>query len=46
MLLADRDHYFDNCALPVDGFHFKSNHKAQDTFCARYCNPSLDGLGS
>ena len=38
MLLADEDHYFDNCALPVDVFHFKSKHKAQDPFCRRYCN--------
>ncbi|KIJ47694.1 hypothetical protein M422DRAFT_163649, partial [Sphaerobolus stellatus SS14] len=41
MLQADNDHYFDNCALPVDVFHFKSKHKEQDKFCGMYCNPHL-----
>jgi hypothetical protein len=30
MLRANGDHYFDNCALPVDVFHFKAKHKEKD----------------
>lgn len=31
--------YFDNCAMPVDVFHFKSKHKESDVECNEYCNP-------
>lgn len=33
--------YFEDCALPVDVFHFKSKHKEADINCGRYCNPAL-----
>ena len=33
--------YFDQCALPVDVFHFKSKHKEKDINCGRNCNPYL-----
>ncbi|KAG6848444.1 hypothetical protein H0H93_016899 [Arthromyces matolae] len=33
--------YFDNSALPVDVFHFKSKHKETDIDCGKYCNPAL-----
>lgn len=33
--------YFDNCALPVDVFHFKSKHKEKDVDCGRNCNPYI-----
>ncbi|KAF8054208.1 hypothetical protein FPV67DRAFT_1569119 [Lyophyllum atratum] len=45
MLKNDGDpylrHYFDNCALPVDVFHFKSKHKVSDEDCGRNCNPYI-----
>lgn len=45
MLRNDPDEYlrtyFDNCALPVDVFHFKSKHKEGDVNCSKYCNPAL-----
>lgn len=45
MLENDEDphlkHYFDNCALPVDVFHFKSKHKESDTECNANCNPAI-----
>jgi len=33
--------YFDNCALPVDVFHFKSKHKESDKDCGNNCNPFI-----
>ncbi|KAK7689517.1 hypothetical protein QCA50_007309 [Cerrena zonata] len=33
--------YFDNCALLVDVFHFKSKHKEQDVDCGNNCNPYI-----
>ncbi|KDR68401.1 hypothetical protein GALMADRAFT_231368 [Galerina marginata CBS 339.88] len=33
--------YFDNCALPVDVFHFKSKHKESDEACGANCNPYI-----
>ena len=33
--------YFDQCALPVDVFHFKCKHKESDAECGRNCNPYL-----
>ncbi|KAJ7451206.1 hypothetical protein B0H11DRAFT_1877226 [Mycena galericulata] len=33
--------YFENVALPVDVFHFKSKHKESDLFCGANCNPYL-----
>jgi hypothetical protein len=41
MLQSSNDHYFNNCALPVDVFHFKSKHMEKDMFCGRFCNPYL-----
>lgn len=45
MLNNDNDEvlrtYFDNCALPVDVFHFKCKHKESDEDCGRHCNPML-----
>ena len=45
MLENDSDpflkHYFDDCALPVDVFHFKCKHKVSDVDCGRYCNPAI-----
>ncbi|KAF8060174.1 hypothetical protein FPV67DRAFT_1609768 [Lyophyllum atratum] len=45
MLQADEDSrlrtYFDNCALPVDVFHFKSKHKESDIDCGKFCNPYI-----
>ncbi|KAH9953429.1 hypothetical protein BGW80DRAFT_515685 [Lactifluus volemus] len=42
MLTNDDDrrlrHYFDNCALPVDVFHFKCKHKETGEDCGRNCN--------
>ncbi|KAF8587176.1 hypothetical protein K439DRAFT_1614479 [Ramaria rubella] len=35
---ASGDTYFENVALPVDVFHFKSKHKESDDFCGCYCN--------
>ncbi|KAI0725026.1 hypothetical protein C8Q72DRAFT_786297 [Fomitopsis betulina] len=34
------DHHFDECVLPVDVFHMKSNHKGSDTYCGFFCNPA------
>lgn len=33
--------YFDDCALPVDVFHFKSKHKEGDIDCGNNCNPYI-----
>lgn len=33
--------YFDNVALPVDVFHFKSKHKESDVECGQNCNPYI-----
>ncbi|KAK7689729.1 hypothetical protein QCA50_006368 [Cerrena zonata] len=33
--------YFDDCALPVDVFHFKSKHKEKDLDCGHNCNPYI-----
>ncbi|GJE98506.1 hypothetical protein PsYK624_147380 [Phanerochaete sordida] len=33
--------YFDEVALPVDVFHFKSKHKEGDENCNANCNPAL-----
>ncbi|KIJ36555.1 hypothetical protein M422DRAFT_61158 [Sphaerobolus stellatus SS14] len=41
MLRADNDEYFNDCALPVDVFHFKSKLKEQDVFCSMFCNPYI-----
>ncbi|KAJ7080155.1 hypothetical protein B0H15DRAFT_787367 [Mycena belliarum] len=45
MLRNDPDeymrHYFDNVALPVDVFHFKSKHKETDLDCGANCNPYI-----
>jgi hypothetical protein len=41
MLAAEGDTYFEDVALPVDVFHFKSKHKEGDEFCGRHCNPAL-----
>ncbi|PPQ78706.1 hypothetical protein CVT24_002284 [Panaeolus cyanescens] len=32
--------YFDECAMPVDVFHFKSKHKKGDIECNKHCNPA------
>lgn len=44
MLSNDTDErdrtYFDDIAMPVDVFHFKSKHKETDTDCNRWCNPA------
>src|SRR3977135_1628959 len=41
MLRAQGDTYFENCALPVDVFHYKYKHKKTDTWCTQNCNPAL-----
>lgn len=41
MLAKDGDTYFEQMALPVDVFHFKSKHKQSDVFCGQHCNPAL-----
>ena len=33
--------YFQDCALPVDVFHFKSKHKERDINCGKNCNPYI-----
>jgi len=33
-------HYFDECLLPVDVFHFKAKHKITDDYCNTNCNPA------
>jgi hypothetical protein len=33
--------YFEDCAMPVDIFHFKSKHKETDDTCNRFCNPYI-----
>ncbi|KAJ7255485.1 hypothetical protein B0H12DRAFT_534610 [Mycena haematopus] len=33
--------YFDDVALPVDVFHFKSKHKETDLDCGANCNPYI-----
>lgn len=38
--MAQGDHHFDHCALPVDVFHMKTKHKDSDEFCGLYCNPA------
>jgi hypothetical protein len=42
MLEAEADphyrHYFDDCGLPVDVFHFWCKHKQSDTTCNKKCN--------
>lgn len=44
MIRNDKDErlrtYFDDIALPVDVFHFKSKHKETDIECSMYCNPA------
>jgi len=40
-LNATNNHYFDQCALPVDVFHMKMKHRESDTFCNELCNPAL-----
>ncbi|KAF8581730.1 hypothetical protein K439DRAFT_1647801 [Ramaria rubella] len=40
MLHAQGDTYFQNCALPVDVFHYKCKHKKTDTWCTQNCNPT------
>ncbi|KAF8576463.1 hypothetical protein K439DRAFT_1664598 [Ramaria rubella] len=40
MLQASGDTYFDEVALPVDVFHFKSKHKQSDGYCGWNCNPA------
>lgn len=32
--------YFNDIALPIDMFHFKSKHKETNIDCSRYCNPA------
>ncbi|KAH6871949.1 hypothetical protein BKA70DRAFT_1484028 [Coprinopsis sp. MPI-PUGE-AT-0042] len=32
--------FFEQCAFPVDVFHFKSKHKEGDSFCNANCNPA------
>lgn len=40
-LAAQNDTYIlGRMGLPVDVFHFKSKHKATDTFCQTHCNPA------
>ncbi|KAJ7128595.1 hypothetical protein C8R44DRAFT_909853 [Mycena epipterygia] len=45
MLRNDPDeylrNYFENIALPVDVFHFKSKHKETDLDCGANCNPYI-----
>jgi hypothetical protein len=41
MLDKARDTYFNEVALPVDVFHFKSKHKESDGYCGRNCNLAL-----
>lgn len=41
MVAANNDQYFENCALPVDVFHYKCKHKKTDTWCTQHCNPAL-----
>ncbi|KAJ7278736.1 hypothetical protein C8J57DRAFT_1059707, partial [Mycena rebaudengoi] len=45
MLRNDPDeykrNYFENVALPVDVFHFKSKHKETDLDCGANCNPYI-----
>lgn len=45
MLCNDPDeyhrNYFENVALPVDVFHFKSKHKESDVDCGANCNPYI-----
>src|ERR1700720_4618560 len=45
MLKNDTDEslwtYFDDVALPIDVFHFKSKHKESDIECGRHCNPYI-----
>ncbi|EPQ50066.1 hypothetical protein GLOTRDRAFT_108722 [Gloeophyllum trabeum ATCC 11539] len=36
----DLQSYFEECAMPVDVFHFKSKHKETDIICNTYCNPA------
>jgi len=33
--------YFDDVALPVDVFHFKSKHKESNIECGQHCNPYI-----
>ncbi|KAH9481160.1 hypothetical protein JR316_0005680 [Psilocybe cubensis] len=40
MLEKEKDTYFSHSALPVDVFHFKCKHKAQDDKCNANCNPA------
>lgn len=41
MLAAEHDTYFENCALPVDVFHYEGKHKKTDVWCTQNCNPML-----
>ncbi|KAF8589403.1 hypothetical protein K439DRAFT_1645149 [Ramaria rubella] len=34
------DTYFQNCALPVNVFHYKCKHKKTNTWCTQNCNPT------
>ncbi|KAF8581267.1 hypothetical protein K439DRAFT_1354526 [Ramaria rubella] len=40
MVDALGDTYFENMAMPVDVFHFKSKHKESDKYCGRLCGPA------
>jgi hypothetical protein len=40
MLKGENDTYFSTSALPVDVFHFKCKHKADDDKCNASCNPA------
>jgi len=41
MLQKDNDTYLSTSALPVDVFHFKCKHKADDDHCNANCNPYI-----
>jgi hypothetical protein len=40
MLAGSGNTYFDQVALLVDVFHFKSKHKVTNVFYGQFCNPA------
>lgn len=39
-IIARKDQWFYDIAMPVDVFRHKSKHKVSDHFCQEFCNPA------
>ena len=36
----NKEKHFEDTAMPVDVFHFRTKHKSTDTHCQMFCNPA------